>query len=564
MATELERLVVVLTGDDSDLAAVIKRTEDAIAAASGRIDKALNTIEVPSERAEQSLSDLNIQVDRLSDEFGEAADAERGFLVALDQAVKFEKRAEAATDALALEFEDVVRSERAFALALDDLVQHERTAARATDQLEGEINDINSAMARGGRAAGRAAPRVGRQFGGALTQVSFALDDFLGVLAIGGPNALPAAIRSTANNFGTLATAINPIAGIATTIALSALPALVRSLGATGDAAEDASEDIKQFNDRLKEQLALQRELRGIRTGPENEQNLMDLREESSLLEERQRRLDELRRSASRAAEIGAPVAGFGNIEGLRVIGDILSGDPQGSSRRLEELIREAASTPEFLAEQQAIDEERQRLGQLQLEQRRRNTELQEEEIRNQLSLNQAIGLGTIGFGPTPFEQFRRGQEQDEAARREQKRVEELQRSANQLLQSFETQVISDPLERRLAEINNAFEKQIEDIRRRFEGDTEAELVAAAQRAREVALERAQGGPQPISRITAGAVAGSEEALQRILTAGMRDNTQQQQLAEQKKGNQNTKKIVDNTKKLVQNQAQVAQLPGGG
>lgn len=74
---------------------------------------------------------------------------------------------------------------------------------------------------------------------GTLTQLSFAADDFLGVLGTSGNVA--AAVRATSNNIGTLVTAINPLAGIATTLGLALGASLIPKLFGTGKAAEDAA-----------------------------------------------------------------------------------------------------------------------------------------------------------------------------------------------------------------------------------------------------------------------------------------------------------------------------------
>lgn len=80
---------------------------------------------------------------------------------------------------------------------------------------------------------------------GILTQSSYALDDFLSVYSMTGQYA--PALRGTANNLGLIAMQLHPLAGMATTVALTLGTVLIPKLFETGDAAEDAASGIDRI-----------------------------------------------------------------------------------------------------------------------------------------------------------------------------------------------------------------------------------------------------------------------------------------------------------------------------
>jgi len=103
------------------------------------------------------------------------------------------------------------------------------------------------------------AVRSGRKLNSSLVQLSFAGDDFFGVLAAGG--GLGAAIRSTANNFGTMVTMINPLAGLVTSVGIALGSVLVSSLLKTGEAADKATKDIDKMSAALERAEEEQRKI---------------------------------------------------------------------------------------------------------------------------------------------------------------------------------------------------------------------------------------------------------------------------------------------------------------
>ena len=96
-------------------------------------------------------------------------------------------------------------------------------------------------------------PKTSGRFNAGMTQAAYATDDFLTVLAGGG--GLGATIRSTSNNIGTMVTAINPLAGIATTIGLTLASTVIPRLFSTGDAVRRLTQDVETFADVLKREF---------------------------------------------------------------------------------------------------------------------------------------------------------------------------------------------------------------------------------------------------------------------------------------------------------------------
>ncbi len=99
----------------------------------------------------------------------------------------------------------------------------------------------------------------GNKFKSSLTQMSFAADDFFGVLQNSGD--VGAAIRATSNNIGTMVTMINPLAGIATTLGLALGTALIPKLFGTGDAAKKAAGGFDSMTEAMERAEQEQRKL---------------------------------------------------------------------------------------------------------------------------------------------------------------------------------------------------------------------------------------------------------------------------------------------------------------
>lgn len=132
---------------------------------------------------------------------------------------------------------NAIRAGRAFV----ELYADDSQLVRGLKSAQGKLSAFGSVVNTQGLHFGR--------LGSKLTQVSYALEDFTGVLGSGG--GLAQAFRSTANNFGTLVTSINPIAGIAATVAFALGTWLIPKLFATGDAAKDAAKELESLEKRI-------------------------------------------------------------------------------------------------------------------------------------------------------------------------------------------------------------------------------------------------------------------------------------------------------------------------
>ena len=91
----------------------------------------------------------------------------------------------------------------------------------------------------------------------ALLELSRAAEDAASQFSTQG---LAGAIRASANNFATLATIINPMAGVVVGLGAALATILIPRLMETGNAAEQAAEKAKKFADRLEEMRRIGRE----------------------------------------------------------------------------------------------------------------------------------------------------------------------------------------------------------------------------------------------------------------------------------------------------------------
>lgn len=324
-----------------------------------------------------------------------------------------------------------------------------------------------------------------------FTQLSYAADDFFGVLASSGNPA--AALRATSNNIGTLVTMINPLAGLATTLGLTLGSVLIPRLFDTGKQAKETADELNATA------RAVENFLSAVGKNPQ-----ADLRNEAT------------------------GVAGIGNLEGALSKRNEIQNELRDISQQYQDLFilrksleqNPGAGTPEQLQETiKKLEETKRRYEELQTL-LRIATERAEELNKEQNKENRE----------------QKKEELDEHIRK----LEEARQKQEELRMSLENEFrlgqIADPLERELEQIRQQFEKKMQEIRDNFDGDIESKLLDQAIGARESLIARAIDNATPKAKpledreqqFASFADRGSAEAFSAIAraTSGGTDKTQ--------------------------------------
>lgn len=281
-----------------------------------------------------------------------------------------------------------------------------------------------------------------------LTQVSFAADDFFGVLGTSGNVA--AAVRATSNNIGTLVTAINPLAGVATTLALALGASLIPKLFGTGKAAKDASENTDKLSKSIKNMIGS---------------------------------------SSKAAAKMD---------EGLRIAElvdkDAIDKEIMDINRQLKAAGDEYRS---LFLERKAIEQIPGRGTNADLDAiRKRQTELEsmsKELIKKRDALNnQALeAVKKQADDEAKAWADRTEKAMDDQFKRDKELKDRREELNKELSRSFELSGMSDEFERRLQSIRNQFADTMDQIKKEFDGADEQRLLAGAEGALQAELTRA-------------------------------------------------------------------------
>lgn len=416
--------------------------------------------------------------------------------------------------------------------------------------------------------------KVGRS---ALTQLAFATDDFIGVYQNSG--SVGAAIRATSNNIGTLVTMINPLAGIATTVAMAFGSSLIPKLFDTGEEAQSTADKISTLNNNIERYFELRERGRAIGGG---EFDAGDVKEAATEMEKLQMRQKKLQAMIEQQRRAGAQGGMFSFVPGLFGAGsDIITAALMAGSTgnsAMEEFGRmqtarggaraDAGVDPELRREMATVERDMIRVqGQM--------TEMQRQTL-NQipgvlLSLSHAANImATGGQNPQRIETLderdrrikqereeedrerkRREREEEQARRKREQERREQAMLADQFRDAeldVQSQLLTGKAKREF-DINRRFDEQ----RRRIFAtapDAISGLLLSQQNeaARQKALQEgrtAAGGPQFAGQFQRG----SAEAFSEILRASGVADDQAKKAA--KATADNTKKSADNTKAIA-------------